>query len=537
MRLTLFSILWLICAKLVAQVTLTTSNLPIVIINTNGQGIVDEPKITADLGIIYNGPGKENKISDPKNIYNGKIGIELRGSTSQSFPKKPYGFETRNSFGEDLDVSLLGMPKESDWTLNATYNDKSLMRDGLAYMLAGSFMEYAPRVRYCELVLNNNYQGLYMLIEKIKRDKNRVDIAKIEKTDNTGDKLTGGYIIKIDKTTGSNSGDGWNSTFKPYPGATQNTYFQYEYPKAEDISSEQKLYIRNYINDAENAISGSDFKNPDKGFRKYIDTTSLMDYIIINELTKNPDAYRLSTFFYKERDSEGGKIKFGPAWDYNLGFGNVDFCIKGNPEGLVLLNYNLVCPQDGWVIHYWWKRFLEDEVFYQHLKKRYNTLREAQLSDSRISLMIDSVTTLIGDAQARNFVKWPVLGKYIWPNYYIGNTHADEVKWLKEWVTNRLIYLDKIWNQNMVNPNGESETPIQVYPNPVSNVLNLTIPDTISADASYYLTNYLGRPVQITNFVRDGQNIELNVSQLTSGSYIFYVKDGKNLIATKFVKQ
>ena len=159
--------------------------------------------IKADMGIIYNGPGVINKISDVPNDYKGKIGIEFRGSTSQSFPKKPYGFETWDESGEDNDVKLLGMPKESDWTLNATYNDKTLMRDGLSYILAGSVMEYAPRVRYNELVINGQYRGIYLLVEKIKRDKNRVDISKIETTDNQGDALTGGYIIKIDKETGS----------------------------------------------------------------------------------------------------------------------------------------------------------------------------------------------------------------------------------------------------------------------------------------------------------------------------------------------
>jgi hypothetical protein len=284
-----------------AQVNFTSSNLPIITINTNGQSISDEPKITADMGIIYNGAGEINRMMDPKNNYNGKVGIELRGSTSQSFPKKPYGFETRDNTGEDLDVSLLGMPKESDWTLNATYNDKSLMRDGLAYILAGSVMEYAPRVRYCELVLNNSYMGIYLLIEKIKRDKSRVDISKMEVTDNSGDALTGGYIIKLDKTTGSNSRSGWFSRYKPFTGALKNTYFQYEYPSVDNITDAQKNYIQNHIHNVEDVIASNDYKNTSSGYRKYIDVNSLMDFIIINELTKNPDGYRLSTFFLQRK--------------------------------------------------------------------------------------------------------------------------------------------------------------------------------------------------------------------------------------------
>ena len=189
----------------------TESDLPIIMIQTGGKVITDEPKITADMKIMYNGPGKINKVTDPPLHYNGKIGIELRGSSSMDFPKKPFGFETREDNGENRNVSLLGMPAENDWILNASYNDKTLMRDALAYLIAGKFMNYAPRVRHVELIINNQYQGVYILTEKIKRDKNRVDISDMDVNDNEGNALTGGYIFKIDKETGSNSGSGWVS--------------------------------------------------------------------------------------------------------------------------------------------------------------------------------------------------------------------------------------------------------------------------------------------------------------------------------------
>jgi hypothetical protein len=149
-----------------AQVNLTQSNLPIVIMDTHGQEIPDDPKITVDMKIIYNGEGKVNSVTDTVYHYNSKVGIELRGSSSQMFPKKPYGFETLNTDSSELEVKLLGMPKESDWTFNATYNDKTLMRDALAYTLAGTFMDYAPRLQYCELIIDGDYKGIYMLIEK-----------------------------------------------------------------------------------------------------------------------------------------------------------------------------------------------------------------------------------------------------------------------------------------------------------------------------------------------------------------------------------
>ena len=177
---------------------LQSSNLPIFIINTNGQQIVDEPKITAHMGVIFNGDGNINNVTDSMNAYNGYIGIEIRGSSSQSFPKKQYGVETRDSLGEDLKVSLLGFPEETDWILSAPYNDKTLMRDPVTYKLSNEIGRYASRSRYCEVIINGDYKGVYILFEKIKRDKNRVDVKKISESDTTGDALTGGYIIKIE---------------------------------------------------------------------------------------------------------------------------------------------------------------------------------------------------------------------------------------------------------------------------------------------------------------------------------------------------
>src|ERR1051325_729327 len=191
----------------------SSSNLPIVVINTNSQTIPDEPKITCGLGIIYNGIGVRNYLTDPFNNYNGKIAIEVRGSSSQMFPKKCFGFETLNTNGTKKDTLILGMPAEHDWILSASYSDKTFMRNFLSYKLYRDFGRYAPRTQFCELVIDGQYQGVYILMERIKRDKNRVDIAKLNNWENAGDSLTGGYIIKIDKMTG-NSGAGWTS---PYP--------------------------------------------------------------------------------------------------------------------------------------------------------------------------------------------------------------------------------------------------------------------------------------------------------------------------------
>jgi len=312
-----------------SAVPFTSSNLPIVVINTYGQNIVNEPKITAHMGIIDNGKGVRNNITDPLNHYNGKIGIEIRGSSSQQYPKKQYGFETRDGAGEDSAVSLLGMPAESDWILSAQYNDKTLMRDVVVYQLTNSLGRYASRTRYCEVVLNGEYIGVYMLFEKIKRDKNRVNIAKLEPADTSGVEMTGGYIIKIDKLDGSGN-DGWYSAYPPYPGAWQKIYYQYHYPKPEDITAGQKIYIKNYIAKIESVFASEMYRN---GYPQYVDVSSMVDYFLINEMTKNVDSFRLSFFMYKDIDSKNTKLFFGPVWDYNSGFGYADYYNASKPEG------------------------------------------------------------------------------------------------------------------------------------------------------------------------------------------------------------
>jgi len=157
----------------------TDSNLPIVVINTNNQSIPNEPQIMADMGIIYNGVGIRNNMTDPFNHYNGKIGIEIRGNYSASLPQKPYRFETWDINGNAINVPLLGMPSENDWALLATYNDKSFVRNTLANHLFDTMGHYATRSEFVEVVLNGEYQGIYMLSETIKRDNDRVDVAKL----------------------------------------------------------------------------------------------------------------------------------------------------------------------------------------------------------------------------------------------------------------------------------------------------------------------------------------------------------------------
>lgn len=174
-----------------------SSHLPILIINTGDADIQDDPKIAVRMGIIDN-PLGINHLSDPFNGYDGKVGIEFRGNSTQDFDKRSYSIELWDENGQDQDASLLGMPAEEDWVLYGSPIDKTHIRNVLSFDLWRKMGYWASRTRYCEVVLDGAYQGIYVLMEKIKRDAMRLDIAKLTDKDLAGDDLTGGYIIRMD---------------------------------------------------------------------------------------------------------------------------------------------------------------------------------------------------------------------------------------------------------------------------------------------------------------------------------------------------
>ncbi|NMB83583.1 MAG: T9SS type A sorting domain-containing protein [Ignavibacteria bacterium] len=426
--------------QIIAQVTLTSSNLPIVVINTNGQTIPDDPKITASMGIIFNGPGNRNNISDPFNAYDGKIGIEIRGHSSQMFNKKQYGIELRDQQGNDIKVGLLGMPEESDFVLNASYIDKTLLRNVLTYKISNDMGRYASRTQYCELIINGDYRGIYILQEKVKRDKNRINIKKMSANDISGDPLTGGYIVKIDRV---DPGDKyWTSPYAAVIGSNKApvTYI-HEYPKAADILPEQQNYIKNYITMFEKIMFSSLFKDPFAGYYNYIDIDSFVDYYLINEFSKNTDAYRLSAFMYKDRDSENGKLVMGPVWDYDISYGLADYDDGYNPSGWQALKHY----EDLWSAPFWTTNLMMDPVFKNKLAKRWHELKNNILSISTINNFIDQNVTYLAEARERNFTKWNDLFNplvYTWPNKNRFTSYQQEINYLKSWISQRINWLN-----------------------------------------------------------------------------------------------
>lgn len=507
-----------------AQLDFTSSNIPIIVIDTDSQNIVDEYRIVANMGIINNEEGQINRISDPFNDYSGRINIEIRGSSSQTFPKKSFAFETQDDNDNVRNVSLLGLPVENDWILYAPYSDKSLIRNILSYRLSRELGHYAPRTKLCELVLNGEYRGVYVLIEKIKRDDNRLDIAKLKAGEISGDDLTGGYIIKTDKKTGD-TGPVWSSEMG-------NMYFQFEYPKHDEIVPEQENYIKSYLYEFEQSLISDQFLDSEFGYRKYIDANSFVDFFIINELSRNIDGYFLSTFFYKDKDSKGGKLCMGPIWDFNLTFGipyyRDGFKINGFQ---VKINPNTL----------WWDRLLQDPSFIDDIKNRWYGIRESNFSNENIIVLIDSLSLLLEEPQGRNFEKWNNMGTYTWPNYYVSESYEDEIDYLLTWTLNRLQWLDNRlidWNSAR---SAISNFRCNAYPNPFSSFfyydLSLSRPGHIS------LTLYDLRGMQLAKIVNDvfytagSYTLEWQTSDLPGGVYSLVLRvDGNAVSIKKIVK-
>ncbi len=518
----------------------TSSNLPIVLIDTDGQTIPDDPKIPAGMKIINNGPGIRNYLTDPPE-FEGHIGIEVRGSSSQMFPKKSYGLETWDLQGNSIDTSLMGMPPESDWILNANYTDKSFLRNVMAYQVWQNMGHYSTRYQFCELMLNGQYKGIYIFSEKIKRDKDRVDIAKLSPNQNTGDELTGGYIFKVDKQTGS-GGSGWTSSYAPLVNSNgQTIFFQYEYPKEEDITAQQKTYIKNYVYSWETALKSSTFADTTSGWRKYAVENTFIDYFFVNEISKNVDGYRLSTFLHKERDSKGGKIRMGPVWDYDIAWHNADYCGGDITTGWA---YQFPCPDDYWQVPFWWSRLLQDPLYKNNLKCRWLYLRQNSLSNTWFDSYIDSISGQLIEAQERNFITWPILGIYVWPNPWpYATTYEGEVNGLKNWVHSRLAWLDS----NMpgtCDPTYDIEYTdankgFSMYPNPVSDKLNIEYQTFTSSSVSITIINQQG----IVIFNTSAQNRSagewtenLDLASFKSGVYLLQITiDGKSN-SKRFIK-
>nr|WP_314835425.1 CotH kinase family protein [uncultured Flavobacterium sp.] len=410
--------------------TFTDSNLPIVSITTDNNpntnlplDILDDPKILATMKIIKRPDETRNYLTDintPTFLnYNGRIGIEIRGSSSQTLPKKGYGLTTLKADNtSNNNVELLGMPSENDWVLNGIAFDPSLIRDYLSYNLSRQIGNYATRTAYCEVVINGEYKGLYILQEKIKAGTDRVNVLKIGTSDISSPNVTGGFITKADKTTG---GDpiAWSM-----PSYTTTVDFIHELPKPAAVLPAQTAYIYDQFLQLA-STSNANATSVINGYPSVIDVPSFVDFMLINELASNADAYQFSTYFHKDRN---GKLRAGPIWDFNLTYGN-DLFLWGYDRSKTNIWQFSNGDNEG---AKFWTDLFNNPLYKCYFAKRWNQLTQTgqPLNYSSLVQFIDATLSYISEAKVREHQKWGTV------------TNQDtEITNLKTFLSNRISWI------------------------------------------------------------------------------------------------
>lgn len=501
----------------IGQTRLDSSKFPIIVINTDEYGIpYSHKEVKAKMGVIYH-PGLYNKPTDLYNNYDGNISIEIRGQSSSNFPKKPYNIETQDKDGFNNNVSLLGLPKENDWILLCLYADKSLIRNDVVMTMARRFGRYQPRTRFCELILNGEYLGLYSLTEKIKRDTNRVNISALNPDEITGDDVTGGYIFKHDKPT--------------------STDLQIVYPDHDNLPNDQYYYLSNYLASFYASLNKPTLADPDMGYKHYIDSESLIDFILVNELTKNCDAYLFSTFLHKDKASKGGKLIYGPFWDNDLAMGGATF-------------------QNGHLTHGWQfeenttlqiTKILADPEFAKRYSQKWKACRKTFFHTDSIMNLIDSLANYIHDARVRNFKVWPIQKYDLFSPFFITRSYEEDISSMKYWIKERVKWIDDhidsiYYPLPLTIPSAvaDNDNLVIPYPNPFSNSLSFKLSQSLNTNYSVELCDLTGRLIYKNSTFNKGHNLQIPANVINSmkpGMYVFrLVNKGNTLAQVKVIK-
>jgi len=408
-----------------------SSNLPLLVLNTYGGPVEEDEKRPAYLAVIEPAGGRA-RLSGPLALFT-RIGLEWRGSSSMRFPKKSMALECQDETTmDDRKVPLLGLPADSDWVLYGPFSDKTLMRNALNYDLWEAMGHYSVRRRLVEVFLDmdgerlepSEYAGVYLLLEKIKQGKHRVNIAKLNREHTAEPEISGGYILKRDRLDANDN-----------PIYTGIGPLGIEYPKAANLASAQKSWLTAWFREFESALAGPQFADPQNGYARYVDVPSFIDYYWMVEMPKCIDGYTFSVFMHKDR---GGKLCLSPIWDRNLSFGNANYQRGDSPEGWL---YQQCRGRD-----LWYERLFTDPDFYQRHVDRWAELRQGLFAMSNLLARVDAYAALLEEAQVREFQRWPRLGVHVWPNASEDarqKTYAGTVGYLKNFLTNRLDWIDR----------------------------------------------------------------------------------------------
>lgn len=422
-----------------------SSNLPIVIVDSYGTRLTTagDPRETFSVVVDVDQQTDRATITGEAD-YTGRAGMRVRGRSSAGFSKKQYKFETQDEYGNDRNVSLLGMPSESDWVLHAPYTDKSLMRNFITYRMWEELGYWSPRTQFVEVFLNidgddqvsydDDYVGVYVLMEGIKAGDDRIDVTPPEDSENL-EEITGGFLLELGNADSANN---FTTT-----GSPQSMAHYFHDPRKAELTTVQRQWMEEYVEAFETALYSDTFADPETGahFFDYIDVDSFVDFEIMRQFLKNFDGG--STYYSIER---GEKLQMGPLWDYNWALGNVNYAEGGDIPGYRTDGWNLSYTGNlnGWP--HWWRRLDQDTEYWQRFIDRWTELRQGMLADESYLADIDSNAALISAESAdRNFERWNVLGRFTNispPGFRDRDTYQKEVDYLKEWLVERGAWMD-----------------------------------------------------------------------------------------------
>ena len=400
--------------------------LPILMF-TVGKPIQRDMEVPGKLVVIEDHDGSHAGLYARNPTLVTEIGIEGRGRSSWDYAQKPYGFETQDATGNDKTVTLLGLPPESDFVLHSCYSDKTCMRNALTYRLGQELGRpqgrWAPRTRYVEVFIDGMYQGLYLLVERIKRDKQRINIQKAADDPAVGD-VTGGYIFSQEGNE--------PRPMRTWPSAVSTNHnWHHREPRGEEITPGQRKYLQEAVAEFERLLMRD--RLGEETLKK-IDLDSFVDYVLLQELTNNIDAFWKSWFMFKQPDPLGGRYVMGPVWDHDLAFGNAGYA-KGHCA-TVLVAATARTP---------FRQVFAEPLFRDRLRCRWDRLRQpgGALDIAALEGRILAFQRHIQIAKERDRMRWMNIGKWIWPNNYVGTTFIDEVLYLRYWLRKRLAWLDE----------------------------------------------------------------------------------------------
>jgi len=393
-----------------------SSIVPVVMLELGGQKIGKADEAVGVLKVIEDHDGSLKDLKRRNLSMESGVSVEIHGDSSIGLAKKSYRIELLNHEQKDHELPLLGLPPGSDWVLHGCGFDPICLRNVLVYTLAQQFGHYAPRTRFIELFVDGAHQGLYVLIERVRRHDHRVNLPKPADTRAAGD-LTGGYIFRMNLGEGTPT----DPTPRDWLSPVSRSVYSYHYPRFDRITGEQKAYLQNHMARFETMMRSGHWNDPATGYRRWLDLRSWVDFALIQELSLNPDAYFKSIYLQKWPRSMGDKIVIGPLWDFDLAFGVVEFRNGRNIESwahtMNRFGGQPVALDPGREAPYvpeFWERLWTDPGFHQALRCRWHELRQGPLRLPGVHGLIDGWVEQLQPVLARDAALWPDLPKNAW---------------------------------------------------------------------------------------------------------------------------